>query len=230
MYNSEGLSIFTLLWDRSIHFQPTRQLSSGASVTPSTLLPLPKHESWQNGAGWGTSVLSGGAGAAVQPSWWHLWSPPCVLCRPNRGATWAAGSDWGGWNIFLPRETFSSCLKERKKGRVGKAGVNQRADFSERFQDKLSSCWCHNTGLTALTFFQNMAPSWELFLMNKRDKTKSDFISVGCKECFSTACLQGRGQPVHWDRLRSVPPLLTVWTWTCHPASVGTASSFIKHG
>lgn len=99
--------------------------------------------------------------------------------------------------FFFPGVLTVLALKRQKEG-WGKRGVNQRADFSERFQEKLT----FDTGTTILRtysfdLFQNLARSWELFLMNKSDKIKSDFfIPIGYQERFTTASLQGRGWPM----------------------------------
>lgn len=96
-------------------------------------------------------------------------------------------------SYFLPCGAFSPCFKETIKLKGGEKGVNQRADRLQRFQDKQTCCWCHNTKDLELLPFFKIWPQLGAFLMTRSDKTKSDFfISMGCWECFSIVSLQGR--------------------------------------
>lgn len=124
---------------------------------------------------------SGGAGAAVWPSWRHLWSlrvffmePAGVLPEPQA-------------LILLVGENFLSCSVSGPCPEGTERGASQKVDFCERFH---ISCTMLRTD--SFDVFRNMAPSWELFFVNRSDKAKSDFISVGCWGCFSIASLWGR--------------------------------------
>jgi hypothetical protein len=72
-------------------------------------------------------VLSGDTGVAAWHSWWHLWSPLCVLYGHNMSVTWAAGTHFAGrWN-FSSLKCLSFCLKTKnKKGRGGKSELERR--------------------------------------------------------------------------------------------------------